>query len=144
MVKICFIHLRNSYKSRKVSQISISCVNFSFSSINSKWARTQVTQDILLMTWYSQRLPGCCWTWSKEPQASFSNLNVRERETDTLSPVPRRHSSCSLEATVECARKVEEESSSLDGRLQTFKDEGEERSLWGGGIPRLYPLQGAM
>ena len=57
MVTICFIHLRKSYKSSKVSQISISCVNFRFSSLNSKWARTQFTQDIPLMTGYSQR--GC-------------------------------------------------------------------------------------
>ena len=72
MGEICFIHLRKSYKSSKVSQIGISCVNFCFSSLNSKWARTQVTQDIPLMTGYSQR--GCLAVVELGPKSLSSIL----------------------------------------------------------------------
>lgn len=72
MVKICFFHLRNSYKSSEISHISISCMSFNFSSINSKWARTQVTQGIAMMIGCSPR--GCLAVVEFNPKSLFSIL----------------------------------------------------------------------
>lgn len=52
--------------------MSISCMRFSFSSLSSKGARTQVTQGIPMTTGYGQR--GCLAVLECGPKSFFSIL----------------------------------------------------------------------